>query len=454
MSGAALARPSTARAELGATLRLALPIVLGQLAIVGQNTALAVLGGHLGPDVLGAVGVGTGVWNLGLMALIGIQMAVSPSVAHRRGAGHAGEIGAVFAASAWIGLAAGCVVGALIWAFSPLLIAGVGVVGELRAGAVGVARAASFALPALGLLLACRGLWEGCGWTRPTLGIGVLGLVLLAPIAFVLMYGRLGVPALGARGAGMTETIVTWIDTAVALGFVFLARRRLHAGAVFAGAIWPRGAVVRELLHLGIPMAGSVLLEVGLFSATGLLAARFGAVAASAQQVVLNLGSVSFMVPLGLGIATTVRVGHAMGSRDRDGARRAALAGMGLALTSQAIAACLMLTVPGMLAGFFTADAGVLATAVVLLHLAAIFQLSDGLQVTAIGALRGLRDARVPVAITGFSYWCVGLPLAYALAFPWGVGIAGLWIGIIAGLTVAAGLLSARFFLLLRRARA
>lgn len=435
------------REELGATLLLALPIVLGQLAIVGQNTALAVLAGHLGPDVLGAVGVGMGVWNLGLMALIGIQMAVAPSVAHRRGAGDTAGIGPVFAAAGWIGVVAGCAVAAAIWWLAPVLIAGVGVVGELRAGAVSVARAASFALPALGLLLACRGLWEGCGWTRPTFAIGVFGLVVLAPVAWALMYGRLGLPALGARGAGVAEAVVMWSDTLAAAGFVFVARRRLHAQARW----WPvRAAAVRELLHLGVPMAGSVLLEVGLFSATGLLAARFGAVAASAQQVVLNLGSVSFMVPLGLGMATTVRVGHAMGSHDREGARRAALAGMGLGLASQALAACAMVLVPGVLAGFFTGDAGVLATAVVLLHYAAIFQLSDGLQVTSIGALRGLRDARVPVAITGFSYWCVGLPLGYALAFAWGVGLVGLWIGIIAGLTVAAVLLSSRFFLLLR----
>ncbi len=427
--------------------------MLGQLAIVGQNTALVVLGGHLGPDVLGAVGVGAGVWNLGLMALIGIQMAVAPSIAHRRGAGEHAAIGPAFVAAAWIGVVAGCLVGAVLWVAAPVLIDGVGVVGVLRAGAIDVARSASFALPALGLLLACRGLWEGCGWTRPTLAIGVLGLALLAPIAFALMYGRLGVPRLGALGAGVAEAVVTWIDAAVAVGLVWFARRRLHAQEIFAGALRPGGEEVRELLHLGIPMAGAVLLEVGLFTATGLLAARFGAVAASAQQVVLNLGSISFMVPLGLGMATTVRVGHAMGARDRVGARRAAMAGMGLALTSQALAACAMVLVPRVLAGFYTADAGVLATSVVLLHLAAIFQLSDGLQVTSIGALRGLRDARVPVAITGFSYWCVGLPLAYALAFPAGVGIAGLWIGIVAGLTTAAALLSSRFFLLLRRAR-
>jgi MATE family multidrug resistance protein len=435
-------------AELGAMLRLALPIVFGQLAIVGQNTALAVLSGHLGPDVLGAVGVGTGMWSLGLMTLIGLQMAVSPSVAHRRGAGAHAEIGAVFAASCWIGVVAGCAVGAVTWVAAPWVIAAVGVVGGLQAGAVSVARAASFALPALGLLLACRGLWEGGGRTRPTLAIGVLGLVLLVPVGWALMYGRLGAAPMGARGAGVAEAVVTWIDTAVALGFVWFARRRLHAG----GRAWPRGDVVAELLHLGVPMAGSVLLEVGLFSAVGMLAARFGAVGASAHQVALNLASISFMVPLGLGMATTVRVGHAMGGHDRAGARRAALVGMGLALASQAMAACAMLTLPLTLAGFYTGDAAVLGAAVMLLRYAAAFQLFDGLQVVSIGALRGLRDARVPVAITGFSYWGVGLPLGYTLAFTWGVGLSGLWIGFVAGLAAAAGLLCTRFFLLLRHA--
>lgn len=422
--------------------------MVGQLAVVGQTTALTVLAGHLGPLVLGSVGVGGGVYNLALMALIGVQMAVSPSVAHRRGAGEVAGIAPVFSAALVIGLVLGCVAAALLWVAAPWLIAGVGVGGALERGSVSVARAAGLGLPALGVLLGCRGLWEGCGRTRFTLAVGVAGLVFVVPIAFVLMDGRLGVPALGAMGAGLAQALVTWIEAVLAGAFVWFSRRRLHVER------WhrPRQAEVVELVALGIPMAGAVLLEVGLFTATGLLAARFGAVAASAQQVTLNLASLSFMIPLGLGIATTVRVGHAMGGRDRAAAKRAALAGMALALASQAVAASLMVFVPRTLAGFFTSDAGVIATAVLLLHLAAIFQLSDGLQVTAIGALRGLRDARVPVAITGLSYWGIGLPLAYVLAFTFGFGIGGLWVGLIVGLTASALLLSERFFRLLRQA--
>ncbi len=158
------------------------------------------------------------------------------------------------------------------------------------------------------------------------------------------------------------------------------------------------------------------------------------------------------MVPLGVAFAATVRVGFSVGRSDRAGVRRAGLVGIGLALAAQAASSVLLLSVPHWLAGLFTQDPETLRRAAVLLQLAGVFQLSDGLQVAAIGALRGMKDTRVPMFITAFAYWGVGLPLSVLFAFRFGLGAPGIWFGLIGGLTAAAILLMSRFLWLTRRA--
>jgi len=157
------------------------------------------------------------------------------------------------------------------------------------------------------------------------------------------------------------------------------------------------------------------------------------------------------MVPLGMSMAITVRVGNAVGRGDPAGVRRAGLVGIGLTLVSQTISCALMLGLPGPIASMYSSDPAVVASAALLIHYAAAFQISDGIQVSSNGALRGLKDARMPMLITGFSYWCVGMPVGWFLAFPMGLQAPGMWVGLIAGLSFAAALLFSRFFVLSRR---
>ncbi len=199
------------------------------------------------------------------------------------------------------------------------------------------------------------------------------------------------------------------------------------------------------LLRVGAPMAVSLVLETTLFSAAGLAIGTFGEVAESGHQVALNVAALSFMVPLGIAIATTVRVGNAAGRGDALGVRRAGLSGMALALLAQCGSGATMLLAPEAIARIYTDQPDVLAAATTLLRIAGVFQLSDGLQVSAIGALRGLKDTRMPMLITAFAYWGIGFPVALLLAFRLGFGPSGMWFGLIAGLTTAAALLSARF---------
>ncbi|HEY0419287.1 MAG TPA: MATE family efflux transporter, partial [Acetobacteraceae bacterium] len=424
-------------ADLRATIRLALPLIAGQLAIFGQHLIDVMLAGHLGTQVLGAVAVGTNIWSLPVMATVGMMMAMPPSVAQLDGAGRRGETAALFRQSVWLAIMLGAVLQQVAWWGGPMLAGMIGLEPALVAEVVAFLRPISFEAPALGLFCACRGLTDGLGWPRVSLGFGMLGLVLLLPVAWMLMYGKFGLPALGAQGSGLATALVVWVQALAYLAYVrFSPRTRaLGWGRGHRGPDW---LVIGALLHLGVPMSISVLLEVGLFSAVALVIGGFGAAAIGAHQIALSVAGATFMVPLGLSMAITVRVGNAVGRGDPRGVRRAGLVGIGLAGITQSLACLLMLLMPRNIASLYTADPALLDGAVALLFLAALFQLSDGIQVASAGALRGLKDTRMPMVITLVAYWGAGMPLGWLLCFTTGLGVRGMWMGLVAGLSCAA----------------
>jgi len=419
--------------------------VLTQLAGIGANVLEIMLAGHLGPQVMGAVAVGTNVWHFALMGLIGVMMSLSPTVAQLDGAGSRGEAAGQFRQALWLGFGVGVIALVLLQTLGPLLIAAIGLDPALAAEATTFLRATCCGAPALAPYVACRGLTEGLSMPRPSLIIGLLGLVVLAPMGWTSMY----VLHLGALGLGISLAVTLWAQFFAFFAFIHLSPRYrdLDWTSGRRGPDWP---AIWSLFRLGGPMAVSVMMESGMFSATALLIGRFGAVAVSGHQIALSVASVTFMVPLGLAIATTVRVGNAAGAGDMPAARRSAAIGLGLALLSQAGAAALMLTLPRAIAGLYTEDPAVVAFAAGLLFLAALFQLSDGGQVTAAAALRGLKDARLPMYITIIAYWGIGMPIGCWLTFGLAWGAPGMWVGLIAALTAAAVLLWFRFLRLSR----
>jgi multidrug resistance protein, MATE family len=226
---------------------------------------------------------------------------------------------------------------------------------------------------------------------------------------------------------------------------------RLRELEVYGRAGWRPGPATGEVLRLGGPIALIITAEAWLFLIGALLMARFGTDAVAAHQIAINFASVTFMVPLSIGMATTVRVGYAAGAGDAAGVRLRGLAGIGMGACFAAFSAALMALLPGPIIALYTDAPGVAPLAAAFLAYAAVFQLADCVQATANGALRGIKDTRVPMLITVSAYWLVGLPLAVALAFNTAFGPAGVWLGFIAGLAVAAGGLAARF---LHRTRA
>ena len=439
-------RPERARVrhEIGATVRLAIPLILAQLAAIGSNVIDAVLSGHVSAHVLGAVAVGASLWSLAIVCGIGTMMSVPPSVAQLDGAGRRDEVGGVVRQALWLALAMGVLLWFAVRHAGPLIDL-IGVAPSLRHDVERFLFAISWGAPALTCYFALRGLSEGLSLTRPSMYFSLGGLVLLVPLGYVLMFGKLGIPPQGAHGCGVATAIVLWLEM-LAFGVYVIFRRNYRGLGLFDRFEWPDLRRIGQLVHIGLPMAVTLLAEAGLFVATALIIATLGEDVIASHQVAINIASLFFMIPLGLAMAITVRVGNAVGRGDERGVRYAGLCGIGLTLVTQVFSAGLMLGLPHFIATLYTHEPKVIALAAQLIMLAGLFQFSDGVQVAANGALRGLKDTRVPMAITLFAYWMIGMPVGWWLAFHHGMGARGMWIGLIAGLSVAAVMLFTRFW--------
>lgn len=443
--------PSSAMvAETGATLRLALPLIVGQLSAVGMSLVDAMLAGHYNSHTLAAVAIGASLWALSVSAAVGLMLALPASVAQLDGAGQRRFVAPLFQQALWLAIGAGVLLFLGLRFGAPYLIRLIGVAPGLYADVDAFVHAIAWGSPALAIYFALRGLPEGLSITWPTMVTGLAGLAVLAPLGWVLMYGKLGFPAMGARGSGIATACVMWLEAICMAGYIALNRGFRDLGWPER---WPQPdwAAIGKLLRLGAPMGVSVLMESSLFVAAALAIGTLGEDAVASHQVALNVAAVAFMIPLGMAMAITIRLGRAAGRHDHAGVRRAFKAGVLLILVTQTISSAVMLGMPERIAGLYSDHAGIVALAAQLLILAGIFQLADGLQVAANGALRGLKDTRVPMFLTAFAYWLVGMPLGLWLTFPQGFGARGMWMGLIAGLSVAAVLLMLRFGWMLRR---
>ena len=431
------------RNETRALLSLAGPIVVGQLAQVGMGFTDTVMAGRLGAADLAAVAMGSTLWLVVYLAGLGLLSALAPIVAQLHGAGRPDAIRRMFGQSLWIAAALAALAIPLTRHLDAVMV-WIQVDAEIIPLTRAYLRAFSWGLPGGFLYLCLRFVNEGIGNTRPMMFIHLGGLAANVLGNYMLMFGKFGAPALGAVGAGWSTAIVFTLHAAAMLIYV-LRFRRPRALSLSAGLGRPRGPELRHLFHIGLPIAATLVLEIGMFAAVTLLMGSLGTAAVASHQIAISFASLTFTVAFAIGIALTVRVGHAAGRGDLPAARFAGLVGMGLAGASMAVSAAVMLTIPEWIVSAYTRDAAVAGLAARLLMLAAVFQLSDGLQASALGALRGLKDTARPMWLTFIAYWLVGLPLAWLLGISRALGPTGLWLGLIAGLTAAAVLLCARF---------
>ncbi len=428
--------------EMRVSAALALPLVAGHVATGLIGFVDTVLAGRHSAHTLAAVAVGSAFWSLTVIVLVGVLLSVPPSVSQLNGAGRRDEIGAVFRQALWLALTLGLALFALLSSAVPLMDA-ISIAPEVRPGAAAFLHGIRWGAPALALFLTMRFTSDGLGWTLPTMLLGFGGLALLAPLGYALMFGTGPLPELGAEGLGYASAIVLWAQAAIFAGYLSRARRFADIG-LFARLDPPRWQPIGTLLRIGLPIGVTVFMEGSLFVATGLVIGRLGETQVAAHQIAINVATLSFMIPMGLAEATTVRVGHAVGARNPVGVRHAALAGYAIVIGTQLVSGALMLFGHEHLAAVYTHDAAVAGLAATLLLYAAAFQFPDGVQVLSAGALRGLKDTRLPMLIAALSYWGLGMPLGIGLAFGAGWGAQGMWCGLILGLSAAALLLSGR----------
>lgn len=438
-------RPSSLWFEIRRTLQLAAPVMIGLMASLAMSFIDTVMAGRL-PEkdiALAALATGGALWSAGLMIVIGLLMSVQPAVAQLDGAERPRDAAAVTRQGLWLAIA-------LALPFFVLVNQGGAILRLLGVDPVIIPmaerylQALSLGAPLMCAVMLQRFFSEGSGHTRPTMYIGLAGALLNIPLNWVLMFGNLGFPALGAAGCGYATSIVIALQ---ALGFFIYLRRHRHYRpyGLFERWDWPDLAELRSLTRVGLPIAGTLFVEGSLFMAAAILIGRLGPAPTASHMIAINFSALVFMIPLGLGSAVTTRVGNALGRGDPEGARHAGLIGGGIVLATQTLSATLMLLFPAAIVAIYTSDPAIAALAVSLLGLAAIFQLPDGIQICMAGILRGYKDTFVPMLVNVLAYWVVGLSLGYWLTFNAGLGPAGMWWGMIAGLSAGAILLTARF---------
>ncbi|WP_439888710.1 MATE family efflux transporter [Pseudomonas sp. MBLB4123] len=439
-------RQRRVRTELRSLLILATPIIIAQLAHTAMGFVDTVMAGRVGPRDLAAVALGNSIWVPVFLLMTGVLLATTPKVAQRFGAGQQAAIGPLVRQALWLALAVGGAAAAALWN-AEVVLHWMDVEPALVGPAMAYLRAVACGFPAVALYHVLRCFSDGLGHTRPSMVLGIIGLLLNIPLNYIFIYGKLGLPAMGGVGCG-------WA-TALVMGFMLLGMLwwvkwapYYRPSELFGRFERPQWPVIRRLLAIGLPIGIAVFAESSIFAVIALLIGGLGATVVAGHQIALNFSSLVFMIPYSLGMAVTVRVGQALGRDDPRGARFAAGVGMASALAYACLSASLILLLREPIVGIYSPDPAVIALAAGLIVYAALFQLSDAVQVTAAGALRGYQDTRVTMLLTLFAYWGIGLPIGYALGLTDWLGTPsgprGLWQGLVVGLTCAAVMLALR----------
>lgn len=425
-------------------LRLGGPLMVNNLAVAGMQFADAVMAGSIGARELAAVAVGGSFWFLGFTLCLGILMAISPIVSRHFGAKNFNLIGRYTRQGIYLSLLMGIPMILLGQYVAAPALESFGIDPEFRDLTVEYVGAITYGAPAIFIFLALRFTTEGVGHTRPIMYTSMFALSCNVFLNYVLMFGHFGAPAMGAVGCGYASAISMWAVMFALSGYMLLSPhyRRFH---IFSRLAPLRLSAFKEILTLGFPIAITITAEAGLFSAVSILMGTRGTEITAAHQIAISFASTMFMIPLALSAATTVMVGKLLGSGQPREARISGTVGIWLCAGFMTVSAAFLLVFRDPVVGMYTSDPVVTGIAISLLLMAAVFQIADGIQIGAAGALRGYKDTAIPMLINMFAFWVLAFPLAYLAAVTYKAPPNMVWAGFVVGLGVAAALLTWRF---------
>ncbi len=421
-------------------LRLAGPVVMAEIGWMSMGIVDTIMVGPLGPAAIGAAGMSSSIFFAVAVFGMGLMLGVDALVSRSYGANRLDDC------VRWLqhGVCLALVIAPAIMVFFYAALMTTdrwGLHPEVLSLALPYLHVIGLSAFPLLFYATFRRYLQGLHIVRPVMFALITANVINAVANWVLIYGHLGAPALGVEGAAWA-TVIARVYMASFLYFAIVRvhhdRRHAHPRVPFAFDM----TRMRRLVALGAPAASQLVLEVGAFAAVSGLAGKLDPVSLGSHQIALNLAALSFMIPLGLSSAGAVRVGHAIGAGDARRARHAGWTALGIGAVIMAAVGLVFIVAPGLLLRPFTTDARVLSIGASLLAIAAAFQLFDGTQAVATGALRGLGDTRTPMIMNVLGHWVFGLPVGYALCFRAGWGVSGLWVGLCIGLVFVAVVLT------------
>ena len=425
------------------TFQLAYPVIIGQLGIIMMGVVDSLMVGKLGAAPLAAASLGNSLAFIILIIGIGVSLAVTPLVAIAVGSNKFEDCGVYFRQSLLVNSVLSIIIAFAIY-FGADLIHYFNQPLEVQYQAKYFMRIIGFSAIPLMTFQTYKQFIEGLSVMRPAMIIVLLANLINAFGNWVLVFGNLGLPALGLNGSGWA-TFASRVFMALALmGFVMNNKffKKYDVSFHFKSINWP---VIKKILSLGLPSGIQYFFEVGAFSFAVIMVGWLGTKQLAAHQIAINLASISFMAVLGISVAGSIRVGNAVGMKDISETRRAGFTASLLGASIMFVAGIIFILFRNFLPTLYVTDEVVISYASSLLIIAALFQLSDGTQAVGIGILRGLTDVKFPTAITFIAYWIVGLPIGYLLGFNYELGVQGVWIGLLFGLTTSAILLTLRF---------
>jgi len=430
--------------ELADLTKLAIPVVLSELGWMAQGVVDTIMVGALGPAAIGAVAVGNAVFYTPSLFGIGLLLSLDTMVAQAYGRKDYDDCHRWLAQGIYLAAAITPILMILV-AIASCGFAFAGITPEVATPGAAYLRVLDWSLLPLLIYGAARRYLQGVGQVRViTITYIAANLVNWAG-NWILIYGHFGFPAMGVRGSALSTVVARIMMAVFLIGFAWrYERKRGHP--LFKHWAEPQWIRIRQLIRLGLPAAGQIILEVGAWNVATLSAGFLSPVALATHQIAINYASITYMVPLGISAAAAVAVGHAVGAGDKARARRAGWLALALGSGFMLLAGIVFLVAPRPLIELFTHDPRVLAVGPSLLWIAAAFQIFDGVQTVCTGALRGLGETRAPMVANFVGYWILGLPLGLILCFVLKWGIYGMWIGLTLALIVISSILLYRWY--------